>query len=90
MGSALTLSPKSSFSLSVPSRLFFLQVREGTFFIRGGGPGPRRGGSSVKIFENGEGQNFWSGSPGEGHRFFITTKSLLHVSSMKSTLYINY
>ena len=46
--------------------------------------------SSVKFLENGEGQTFWSRSPGEGHRFFITTKSLLHVNSMKSTLYINY
>ena len=38
-----------------------------------GGPGPRRGGSSVKFLENGEGQTFWSRSPGDGHRFVITT-----------------
>ena len=31
-------------------------VREGTFFIGGGGPGPRRGGSFVNILQIGEGQ----------------------------------
>ena len=66
-------------------------IREGTaLFIGGrggGGPGLRRGGSSVKFLENGEGQTFWSRSPVEGHRFFITTKNLLHVTSLKSTLY---
>ena len=31
-----------------------------------GGPGPRRGGSSVKSLENREGQAFWSRSSGGG------------------------
>ena len=47
--------------------MFNFSVREGTFFIRGGGgggPWPRRVGSSVKVLENGEGQTFWSRSPG--------------------------
>ena len=57
-------------------------------FLLGGGPGPQRGGSSGKYLENGEGQTFWSWSLGEGHRFFITIKSLLHVTSIKSTLYL--
>ena len=65
--------------------------REGTFFIGGGGGrvgrGLGRGGSSARFLEKGEGQTFWSRSPGEGHRFFITMKNLLHVTSIKSTLY---
>ena len=31
-------------------------MREGTFFIGGGGPGPRRGGSLVNSLQIGEGQ----------------------------------
>ena len=65
-------------------------IREGTIFLGGGGGElrPWRGVSSVKFLENGEDQTFWSRSPGEGHRFFITMKSLLHVTSIKSTLYL--
>ena len=72
-----------------PDLIFQLNgFREGTFFIVGegeDGPGPGRGGSSVKFLENGESQTFLSRSPGEGHIFFITTKSLLHATSIKST-----
>ena len=34
-------------------------LREGTFFIGGGGPGHLRGGSLVSFLQNGEGHSFF-------------------------------
>ena len=53
-----------------------LSLREGTFFIRGGGgwAGASEGRVISKFLENEESQTFWSRSPGKGHRFFITQK----------------
>ena len=49
-------------------------VREGTFFIRGGGPGPQRGGSLVNILQFGEGQTCFICNRGRVIVLFLARK----------------
>ena len=65
---------------SVSSPLFG-QVREGTFFIGGGGgPGLRRGGSLINFLQIGEGQSCFILNRGR-ITVFLARKKLLHVAA---------
>ena len=56
------------------SGLLFLFLREGTFLIGEGGPGLRRGGSSVKFLQIGKGQTCFVHSWGRVTLFSATKK----------------
>ena len=54
-------------------------LREGTFLIRGGGPGLRRGGSLLNFFQMVEGQTCFIRDWGRVTDF-LARKKLLHVT----------
>ena len=56
-------------------------LREGTFFIGGGGTGLRRGGSLVNFLQIGEAQTcFIRNGGGGGSQFFLARKKFIHVA----------
>ena len=55
--------------------------REGTFFVGGGGPGLRRGGSLVNFLHIGDGQTCFIVNRGRV-TVFLARKKLLHVASI--------
>ena len=58
-----------------------ITIREGTFFIWGGGlAGSSEGRVISKFFTNWGGSNLFYLQPGEGHSFFFGKERLFHVA----------